>query len=247
MQKLRALDTLLFVLGCCLTCCSKDKALTSADALPPEECVAGAAPLEAICQALAGSVCVRSCNHSHSYLRSCSSAVVLDLQHRLCSVQADVKDFQAGMFQFSHPTIVHKPVAHAALCPKASAWLARRILCLPCAKRVWAVRAVEFTQEERNQYLRMHREADVQFQRYRSVGPARIGRYLLQIMALLGPLRLICSGGLLRPQVSSSVMPRPGFAQTRLVGSFPSPAPSSASTASRPSLTLVLCSSTPTC
>jgi len=218
--------------------------LTSADAVPPEECVAGAAPLEATCRPLAGSVCVRSCDHNHSHLKSCSSAAVLDLQHRLCSVQAIVKDFQAGMFQLS-PN--HKPVVHAALCQKASAWLAQRILCLPYAKRVWAMRAVEFAQEERNQYLRMHREADVQFQRYRSVGPARIGRYLLQIMALLGPLRLICSGGLLRPQVSSIVMPRRGFAQTRLVGSFPSPAPSSASTASWPSLTLVPCSSTPTC
>lgn len=134
------------------------------------------------------------------------------------------------MFQFSHPAIVHKPVAYAALCQKASAWQARRcprpaVVRVSGIDRARAVRAVEFTQEERDQYLRMHREADLQFQRYRSAGAMRIGRYLLQIMALLGPLRLICSGGLLRLQVRSKAIPRNRVAHTRLVGSFLSPAP----------------------
>lgn len=64
--------------------------------------------------------------------------------------------------------------------------------------------AVEFTEEEQRLYMRVHKDAKAEFNRYASLGPIYVARNLLAIMSLLSPLRAICSGGVLRERV----MPR---------------------------------------
>ena len=53
---------------------------------------------------------------------------------------------------------------------------------------------------ERAEYLRCHKEAFAQYQRYRHGGLNCINRHLLQLIGLTHPLRLICAGGALRPR-----------------------------------------------
>jgi hypothetical protein len=52
---------------------------------------------------------------------------------------------------------------------------------------------------ERRQYLEVHEKAAALWASARSFSPAAINQRLLQIMALLLPLRRICSGGQLSP------------------------------------------------
>jgi hypothetical protein len=62
-------------------------------------------------------------------------------------------------------------------------------------------RAVVLSASEAAVYMEAHTRCAAVFARYMRFGAAGVSRYLLQIMALLMPLRRICSGGMLRPQV----------------------------------------------
>lgn len=83
--------------------------------------------------------------------------------------------------------------------------------CMPCSDalleiqnlspNMWGWRAVALSASEREEYLRCHKEASIQYQRYRHGGLRVINRHLLQLIGLTHPLRLICSGGALRPLV----------------------------------------------
>ena len=55
---------------------------------------------------------------------------------------------------------------------------------------------------EQRLYLRVHKEAKAEFQKHVSYGSNHVARNLLAIMSLLGPLRAICSGGVLRERVT---------------------------------------------
>ncbi|KAK9827580.1 hypothetical protein WJX81_000554 [Elliptochloris bilobata] len=69
---------------------------------------------------------------------------------------------------------------------------------------------VELTQRERGEYMRCYADANTQYQRYKTAGPSYVTRHLLQIMSLLNPLRLICSGGALRTSdVTVPTLPDP--------------------------------------
>ena len=61
---------------------------------------------------------------------------------------------------------------------------------------------MEFSETEQRLYLRVHKEAKAEFQKYASGGGNVVARNLLAIMSLLSPLRAICSGGLLRERAS---------------------------------------------
>ena len=60
---------------------------------------------------------------------------------------------------------------------------------------------------ERAEYLRCHKEASAQYQRYRHGGLKCINRHLLQLIGLTHPLRLICAGGALRLQARPLLVP----------------------------------------
>ncbi len=62
---------------------------------------------------------------------------------------------------------------------------------------------MEFSEAEQLLYLRVHKEAKAEFQKYAMGGSMMISRNLLAIMSLLSPLRAICSGGLLRERASA--------------------------------------------
>lgn len=66
---------------------------------------------------------------------------------------------------------------------------------------------MDFSEAEQRLYLRVHKEAKAEFEKYTAQGMNWVVRNLLSIMALLSPLRAICSGGVLRervlPQVNS--------------------------------------------
>ena len=64
-------------------------------------------------------------------------------------------------------------------------------------------RAVALSASERAEFLRCHREASDQYQRYRHGGVECIKRHIMSLLGLLHPLRLLCSGGALRPVVRS--------------------------------------------
>ena len=64
-------------------------------------------------------------------------------------------------------------------------------------------RAVTLSALEQAEYLRCHKAASDQYQRYRHAGVQCINRHILALVGLLHPLRLICSGGALRPMARS--------------------------------------------
>jgi hypothetical protein len=53
---------------------------------------------------------------------------------------------------------------------------------------------VVLTQSEQEMYHRAHAASAALFQQYLALGPATINKHLLQIMALLLPMRRVCSG-----------------------------------------------------
>lgn len=76
-------------------------------------------------------------------------------------------------------------------------------ICLTCLLRVPVLRAVEFSEAEREVYLRVHAEVKAEFERYVAGGSSHVSGNLLAIMSLLNPLRAICSGGALREEVGA--------------------------------------------
>ncbi len=64
---------------------------------------------------------------------------------------------------------------------------------------------MEFSEAEQRLYLRVHKEAKAEFEKYTAQGINWVVRNLLSIMALLSPLRAICSGGVLRERVLPQV------------------------------------------
>jgi hypothetical protein len=54
--------------------------------------------------------------------------------------------------------------------------------------------AVVLTAAEQEMYKRAHAASAALFQQYRALGSAQINKHLLQIMALLLPMRRVCSG-----------------------------------------------------
>ncbi|PSC76011.1 helicase-like transcription factor isoform B [Micractinium conductrix] len=58
--------------------------------------------------------------------------------------------------------------------------------------------AVTLTAQEQEMYNKAHTASKALFQQYRQMGNATINKHLLQIMALLLPMRRVCSGGNLR-------------------------------------------------
>ena len=63
------------------------------------------------------------------------------------------------------------------------------------------VAAVVLTAEEQQLYHDAHARSKGLFQQYLGMGHASVNAHLLQIMALLQPMRRVCSGGVLKPKV----------------------------------------------
>ncbi|KAI7843193.1 hypothetical protein COHA_003176 [Chlorella ohadii] len=59
---------------------------------------------------------------------------------------------------------------------------------------------VVLTAEEQEAYKKAHEASKALFAQYRGLGNAQINKHLLQIMALLLPMRRVCSGGVLKPR-----------------------------------------------